>query len=333
MGWVRKIDSQVFEIIEMILGGIIPIILIVIGTIGNILCINYFLQRRYRQQQSAYIYLIFLCLADTLSLYQWNLNYIVMEFTNGEQLSDRSLFLCRSIAFLSFYTLHLSAVFLTLVVIDRTLVCWLSFYRKHMTKRMQALMISLIVFLLLFILDGFLLSLGILDENTKQVICYYSENLNLMHFYQKIYPWIHLITMYIIPFLLMIIGITLIIIKLCIHRTHTAHFNSKQRLSVMLIAMCILYMILTLPNRLCFSVFFSSIINHVYTDTIFLASNTLLYTRNATNIFFLCVSSVKFRRQLTKISCYYCRRHDQSRIRPVEQAALVMRIEQIQSGN
>ena len=333
MPWIRKIDPQAFEIVEMVVGGIIPIILIVIGTIGNLLCVNYLLQRRHRQRQSAYIYLIFLCLADTLSLYQWNLNYIVMQFTDGKQLSDRSLFLCRSIVFLSFYTLHLSAIFLTLVVIDRTLAFWLISYRNHMTNRLPALVISLIVFILLFTLDGFLLSLGILDKNTKEVICYYSENTNLMHFYTNMYPWIHLIIMYIIPFLLMIIGITLIIIKLCIRRTNAGHFNSKQRLSLMLVAMCVLYMILTLPNRLCFSVFFSAIINHVYTDTVFLSSNTLLYTRNATNILFLCASSVKFRKQLTKVTCYYCRRQDQSRIRPIEQTALVIRIEQIQSGN
>lgn len=332
MSWIRKIDPQPYEIAELILGGILPIILMVIGTIGNILCVNYLLQRRHRERRSAYIYLICLCFSDTLSLYQWNLDHVVIQF-GEKQLSDRSLFLCRSSAFLGFFTLHLSAIFLTLVVIDRTLALWSSYYRNHLTARLHAFLISLLVFILLFAVDGFLLSLGIVDQKTKQVVCYESLNINLIQFYTYIYPWIHLIIMYIIPFLLMILGMILIIIKVFSHRSNTRHFNSKQRLSLMLVAMCVVYMLLTLPNRLCFSVFFSAIIDHVYTDTIFLASNTLLYTRGATNVLFLFLSSIKFRKQLTKVCCHYCCRQHLTRVRPIEPTAFVMRIEQSPSGN
>ena len=102
MGWTRQTNNGSFEIAELILGGIIPIILIVIGTIGNILCINYLLQRKHRRSRSTYIYLIFLCLTDTLSLYQWNLDHSVMIIDSERQMTTKSLFLCRSIAFLSF---------------------------------------------------------------------------------------------------------------------------------------------------------------------------------------------------------------------------------------
>ena len=315
MSWVREKDNGPYEIAEMIFGGIIPTILIIIGTIGNILCIICLLRRKHRRSPSTFIYLIFLFLADTLSLYQWNLNYIVAQFGNGNQLSNESLFLCRSIAFLSFYTLHSSAMFLTLVSIDRTLVLWSQYYRFNMAKRPQAFIISITVLILLFAIDGFILSLGIIDENTNQVICYYSLNENLMNFYVEIYPWIHLIIMYIIPFIIMIIGIILIIIKLCNRRINTRHFNQKQRLSLMLVGMCIVYIILTLPNRLCFSVFLSNILNHVYTDTLLLASNTLLYTRNATNIFFLYISSGTFRKQIGKFCCCFCYYWSQQRHR------------------
>jgi len=318
MSSIWQTNDGSFEIAEMVFGGILPIILIIIGTIGNILCINYLLQRRQRRSRSTYIYLIFLCLADTLSLYQWNLDYVVMEFGDGKPLSNRSLFLCRSIAFLSFYTLHLSAVFLTLVSIDRTLILWSRYYRFNMTKCRQAFIISIIIFILLFALDAFILSLGIINENTNEVICYYSLNENLLNFFLNIYPWIHLIIMYIIPFLIMIIGIILIIVKLYNYRTNTRHFNQKQRLSFMLVGMCIVYMILTLPNRLCFSVFYSDILNHNYTDTVLLASNTLLYTRNATNIVFLYIGSIKFRKYVAKLCCCYCQQRHRNRILSVQ---------------
>jgi hypothetical protein len=335
MLWIRTYNGP-FETAEMILGGIIPIILIIIGTLGNFLCILYLLQHKHRRSPSTYIYLTFLFLVDTLSLYQWNLNYIVMEFNNGTPLSDKSLFLCRIIAFLSFYTLHLSAIFLTLVSIDRTLFLWSHYYRFNMTKRRHPLIISIIVFILLFALDAFLLSFGIIDKNTNKVICYYSLNPNLMNFYTQTYPWIDLVITCIISFIIMIIVIILIIIKLYNRRTNPRHFNKTQRLSLMLIGMCIVYMILTLPNRLCFSVFLSKIINHVYTDTVLLGSNTLLFTRNATNVVFLYIGSKKFRKQLAKFCrrcCCCSRRQHENRVVPIIQVQTVAGTDRCQPLN
>ena len=70
--------------------------------------------------------------------------------------------------------------------------------------------------------------------------------------------------------------------------------------------MCLAYVILTLPNRLCFSVFSNQIIGHDYTDIVFLSSNTLMYTRNAINAFFLYISVHGFRRGLRRmiLSCF-----------------------------
>jgi hypothetical protein len=80
----------------------------------------------------------------------------------------------------------------------------------------------------------------------------------------------------------------------------------NRRISIMLLLMCLAYVILTLPNRLCFSVFPNEIIGHDYTDTVFLSSNTLMYTRNATNAFFLYASVYGFRRDLRRLTmmCY-----------------------------
>ncbi|CAF4548003.1 unnamed protein product, partial [Rotaria sp. Silwood2] len=61
------------------------------------------------------------------------------------------------------------------------------------------------------------------------------------------------------------------------------------------------YAVCTLPNRLCFSVFESQLIGHDYTDTVFLATNTLMYTRNALNAFFLYISVYGFRRDVRQL--------------------------------
>jgi hypothetical protein len=75
----------------------------------------------------------------------------------------------------------------------------------------------------------------------------------------------------------------------------------NRRISIMLLLMCLCYVILTLPNRLCFSVFANQIIGHDYTDTVFLATNTLMYTRNALNGFFLYKSVQGFRRDIRRL--------------------------------
>ena len=62
--WTRQVDPYPYELIEFIVSGIIPICLIVIGTLGNLLCIVILLNKENRGT-STNIYLIFLCVMDT----------------------------------------------------------------------------------------------------------------------------------------------------------------------------------------------------------------------------------------------------------------------------
>lgn len=325
VSWIRQKNDGAFEIAEHIFGGIIPLILIVLGTFGNGLCILLLAKHDSRTSASTNVYLIFLCITDTLSLYQWNLNYVFMEFGSGRQLSDISIFLCKSITFLSFYTLHLSAFYLCLMTIDRTFTLWSRAYRHTMNTRSRALLVSVIVLFVLLCLDGFLLSMGFIDNETKNVSCYVAKDENLMTFYSEIYPWIHLVLMYFIPFGIMIFGIVMIIIKLHRNRNNRRQLNKRQRLGLMLVGMSIVYIVLTLPNRLFFSVFFQKILYHIYTDTVLLASNALLYTRNATNFFFLLTGSLTFRRKFIKFiqrglccCCYFLCCSTQTPVIPVQ---------------
>lgn len=106
--------------------------------------------------------------------------------------------------------------------------------------------------------------------------------------------------MYFVPFGV-IIGCTLLTVKkLFVRQTFendqlARNAQRNRRISLMLLLMCFAYIICTLPNRLCFSLFMDQLIGHDYTDTVFLATNTLMYTRNAINIFFLYISVSGFR--------------------------------------
>jgi hypothetical protein len=117
--------------------------------------------------------------------------------------------------------------------------------------------------------------------------------------------------MYFVPFGVMFLCTVLTVKKLIVRQVSdnqqlANNAQRNRRISIMLLLMCLAYVIFTLPNRLCFSVFANQIIGHDYTDTVFLASNTLMYTRNALNAFFLYMSVVGFQRDIRRLIliCY-----------------------------
>lgn len=112
--------------------------------------------------------------------------------------------------------------------------------------------------------------------------------------------------MYFLPFSVIILCTLLTVRKLIFKQISrngqlTSSAQRNRRISIMLLLMCLTYIISTLPNRLCFSIFANDIIGHEYTDTVFLASNTLMYTRTAINAFFLYISVNGFRRDVRNL--------------------------------
>jgi len=196
--WARQTDPEPYETVELIVSGIIPIILIIIGTFGNLLGIFVLLKKQNRRT-STNIYLIFLCIMDTLSLYQWNLSYAVYQFSDGKhKITDQSAFLCKSGGFLSFYTLHTSAMFLTLVSLDRACLLWSRWYKQKIARSSIACTICILILLVLFCLNGFLFGLETeftYYDNSTQIqttiiACYYSLNAQLNYFFANQYAWV-----------------------------------------------------------------------------------------------------------------------------------------------
>ena len=203
--WVLKEDPSPYQVAELIIAGVIPTLMLIGGTIGNLLSIVILLRQENRRS-STNIYLIFLCVMDTLSLYQWNLNFIVYEFTNGQhEILTYSLFLCKSGLFINFYTLHASAIFLTFVELDRACLLRSNWYKRKIAQPHIALIFSATTLAMLFALNGFLLAFGATfsmannatgTENTF-FVCYYSWNDNLNGYFANEYAWVSRSTIYI----------------------------------------------------------------------------------------------------------------------------------------
>ena len=112
--------------------------------------------------------------------------------------------------------------------------------------------------------------------------------------------------MYFVPFAVIIVCTLFTVNKLIFkpistNRQLATSVQRNRRISVMLLLMCLTYVVTTLPNRLCFSIFYNQILGHEYTDTVLVATNTLMYTRSAINAFFLYMSVNGFRRDVRNI--------------------------------
>lgn len=196
--WTQIENSVFYEIVELIVGGIIPIILIVIGTAGNLISVVILLNKENRQSTTN-IYLILLCLMDTISLYQWNLSRAVHTLTDGRQdMIGQSLIMCKLNEFFPFYALHTSAMFLTCVELDRACLLRSAWYKRKIAQPRMGWIICVLILVIIFALNGFLFALGfeytVYDSSTGTyqtiVGCYYSMNAELNDFFGVKYPWV-----------------------------------------------------------------------------------------------------------------------------------------------
>ena len=197
--WVPKVDSPNYQLLEFFIAGIIPTIFLVVGTIGNLVSI-FILLKKDNRQKSTNIYLIFLCVMDTIFLYQWNLDYVVFQYSQGtKQILTQSIFLCRWVVFFSFYSLQASALFLTCAELDRACLLRSQWYKRKIAQPKMATLIVIVILLGVFGFNGFLFGLGVeftnFDPQTGitavTVVCYYTFNERYNFFFFEQFPWVN----------------------------------------------------------------------------------------------------------------------------------------------
>jgi hypothetical protein len=121
---------------------ILPIILVITGTIGNSLAFYVLTSKRLRNY-STMNYFATLTIVDTVSLYQWNFNFFYRYNLNQNNLNleETSLFLCRYVSFMAYFSLLTSAWILTLICVDRYLILTNTFWKVNSKKANFSLLI------------------------------------------------------------------------------------------------------------------------------------------------------------------------------------------------
>lgn len=115
---ISTINNRYTLVIQWL--SIYALVLIIVGTVGNLLTIVVLLRRNLRRFVTIR-YLILVSIFDTISLYGWNLNSFY-KFTlslNQDNLEEISLTHCRMISFMTFVSLQISSWCLTAVSLGK----------------------------------------------------------------------------------------------------------------------------------------------------------------------------------------------------------------------
>lgn len=202
-------------------------VLIVLGTVGNVLSIIVLLRPRLRQSTTMF-YLTCLSFGDLFTLYTGLLRYWIRETfdTDLRHLSSAS---CKTHTFLVYYSLDFTVWVLVSVTIDRCLSVTFPFKSKRICSLSRSRwVIGVILFVFCLKNLHFFWTIDLVhtweyrcDGNTKE----------REHFLRYIWPWIDLATFCVLPFTIMIIGNAKIIYEMIIsQRKLNAHNSGTSNL-------------------------------------------------------------------------------------------------------
>lgn len=95
-----------------------PLIIIVLGLIGNTVSFLVFRLHHEFKNMAPMVYLSFLAISDTFSLFGWNMDHY-LSYNFNFNIFDYSLLVCKLVSFEQYASLQASALFLCMITIDR----------------------------------------------------------------------------------------------------------------------------------------------------------------------------------------------------------------------
>ena len=98
----------------------IPLIIIVIGVIGNTIAFTIFVFHKEMKKYNSMVFLSFIAVCDTIALFGWNLDNYFMPHTGiVNYIEYLSLFTCKLFSFLQYTSLQSSGMLYSMVSVDR----------------------------------------------------------------------------------------------------------------------------------------------------------------------------------------------------------------------
>lgn len=111
-------DEYVLDVLAKIIG-IYSILILVIGTIGN-LCAALVCTRKSLRKTPTFVFIGLALISDTICLYFWNVDHYLLGY-NLTQIEDINLFFCKFATFFQTTSLQWSAWLLVMFIINFTI--------------------------------------------------------------------------------------------------------------------------------------------------------------------------------------------------------------------
>ena len=309
---------------------VVPPVLILFGSIGNILSIVVLTRKSIRNSATA-LYLTFLAFSDILVLYtgllrQWI--FYVFEY-DIRHLSEA---VCKIHLWLVYTSLDFSAWILMALTMERVMATWWPFRARRLCSRLNAAVIIMaILFLLLAINSHFMYGMihetNVNENGTVSTVekCL-AVNEGYIDFFRKVWSWIDFGMFCLFPLSVIVVGNICILanvmrsqrrlsaVSLQQEETRSRRRSSSGRggtlssLTAMLLVLNTVFLITTLP----ISVYNIGYNHWVYTSnhqTIaslelwWAIVNMLMYTNNSVNFLLYCLSGSRFRKEAQKHFC------------------------------
>ena len=308
---------------------IYALILIIVGTIGNLLTISV-LTRRNLRRFSTSKYLIAVSLCDLISLYGWNLNnfYKFNISPNNRNIEDLSLFHCRFISFLTFSALQLSSWCLSAVSLgknfrrlsvyffmdqffsDRALGLFWPSWKQSYGKKSYAKFYIIFLSATFAILNSHILILNGYRSESGIINCY-STRSNPKYIYPQ-WQRVHLVLYNLCPFIIMLICNTYIIIvtvrssrsELNQVGNNRKNFDRYRQFTFLLIVVTFFFVVLTLPACIYFVFFRNTKLFQTEREYRFLVQiflNSIQFTSHGINFFLYCFTAKSFRHEIREM--------------------------------
>ena len=290
----------------------IPPIIIVLGTVGNILSILVMLRKRFRRTTMCF-YLIALAIADMLVLYCSLLPKSLERYLSTRFLRH-SDFLCKTWNFLIIYVSHIAPWIIVCLTSERFVAVIFPHYCQVLFTQARAAVALAFAILILLIFDLHYfwthhLSTMIGEAGTTKVCgMYIMQHYNFM---VNIWPWVDMALFSLVPIALIIVGNISICIKLGL-----AHYNRRNlgastnqsrnqskliSTTIILVSISLLFIVSTLPVTIWQIQAWIGIRDEdawVEAQITIAAVGLLQYLNNACNFVLYCLSGKQFRKEL-----------------------------------
>ncbi|KAK6177803.1 hypothetical protein SNE40_015834 [Patella caerulea] len=315
-------EEHIATVIAKHLWTIVPPILLLLGTIGNVLTIVVFSRKAFRSTIS--IYLTLLAVSDTVVLYSGILRQWLYYLTEYD-IRSYHIVTCKLLTWLIYTSLDISAWTIVAVTIERLI----SVYVPHKVKtfcttKVCYFVLSFVIVACSLVNGHFLVGLELLEVAVDSFNCA-TNNAGYLTFLEDIWPWMDLCVYSLIPTGLIIVGNALLIRKVFFSTLQTQQSMSDKRqqlnrqkkmssMTTMLISISILFLICTTPVSI--HIILSSYLpsptpeQKAEQSLIWCVENLLMYSGNAINFILYCFSGSRFRKEISAIlkkSCCYVR--------------------------